>query len=54
MILSHYSVCLCAKTYYDISQDTIIHIHTALPQNLPGIDLKCISLLNVVVKQSRQ
>ena len=54
MILSDIAVCLIAQPHYDITQDTIIHVFTALPDNLSGINAKFIALLDMVVQKCCQ
>ena len=49
MILPHKTIRLCSKTYNHVAQNPIIHIQTALPENLPGINAQSIPLLDMVV-----
>ena len=43
------TVHLASKTYNGIAEDTVIHIQTAFPYNLSGINTKLIALLDMVV-----
>ena len=49
MIFTHNTICLCAKAYHNIAEYTVVHIQTAFPEDLSGIDLKGIALLDMVV-----
>ena len=51
MILSDKAVCLVAKSYHNITKDSVIHVLTALPHDLPGIDVQIIALLDMIVQQ---
>ena len=48
-ILSRHSVCLSAKSVYDKTQLTVIHIHTSSPSDLSRIDVQLIALVDMVV-----
>ena len=54
MILAHKTVCLCTETDNDIAQCTVIHIQAALPDDLTGVNVQLISLMDMVVKQCCQ
>ena len=54
MILSDKAVCLVAKSYHNITKDSVIHVLTALPHDLPGIDVQIIALLDMIVQQRSQ
>ena len=53
MILADNTIHRSSKTDNDVSQNTIIHIHTSLPYDLICINAERISLLDMVVKHSR-
>lgn len=38
----------------DLPKTPVVHIHRALPQNAPRVDLQCIPLKNVVVDHRRE
>ena len=54
MIFSHHTVHLISKTNHDISQHPVVHIQTAFPYNLSGIDSEGISLLDMIVQHRCQ
>ena len=53
MILADKSICLRAKSHNNVSQHTVVHIETSLPEDLSRIDSQGISLLDMVVKKCR-
>ena len=54
MVLAHHSVRLCSKADDHVSQRTVVHVLTALPLHLAGIDAQGVALLDVIVQQRRQ
>ena len=54
MIFTHKAVCFCAESDNDVAQRAVIHVHTSFPYDLSGINVKCVSLLDVVVEQSSE
>ena len=50
MILSDKTVRLVAKSYHNITQNTVIHIFTTFPDDLSGINAKFISLLDMIIQ----
>ena len=53
MILPDRSVRLAAKADHDIPEHPVVHIQTALPHHLSGIDAQLVSLLNMIIKKCR-
>ena len=51
---SWHAVCMAAETYNDMTENTVIHIHDAIPYNASGINVEFISLLDVIVDHSCQ
>ena len=49
VIFTYNPIHLVAKADNNISENTIIHIETSFPDNLSGIDIQCIALLDVIV-----
>ena len=41
---------MAAETYNDMTENTVIHIHDAIPYNASGINVEFISLLDVIIK----
>ena len=54
MVFADETVCLCAESHYNVSQHTVVHVKTSLPEDLSRVDSKSISLLNMVVKKCCQ
>ena len=54
MIFPYHTVHLVSKAHNDISENTVIHILAAFPYDLSWINSQLVSLLNMIVKQSRQ
>ena len=54
MILSYRSVHFISQSYYHITQNPVIHVQTAFPDNASGIDPQLISLLDMIVQKGSQ
>ena len=54
VIFSYHSVHLASQTDDNVTEDTVVHIHAAFPDDLPRINSKLIALLDMVVQKSRQ
>ena len=53
MILPHRAVRLSAQADHDIAKHSVVHIQTALPDHLSGIDPEFVPLLNMIIKKRR-
>ena len=51
MILSWNAVCLGSKTYYYISEGSVVHVLSSFPYDLAGINAKFVTLLNMVINK---
>ena len=54
MIFTDETIHLAAKAYDNITENTVIHVLTALPGDLPRIDIQRIALLDVIVQHRSQ
>ena len=54
MILTNHAVGLCAKANHHITQYTVVHVQAAFPEDLSGINLKSVALLDVVIQECCQ
>ncbi len=54
MVFPHETIHFVSQPYHDVAQDPVVHIHATLPDNLPAVNLKLISLLDMVIQQSGQ
>ena len=51
MIFSYETVGFGTESHNNVSESSVVHIHTSLPDNASGIDSLLIALLNVVIKK---
>ncbi len=54
MVFPHETVRLAAEPHYHISEHPVIHIKASLPDNISCIDPQGVSLLDMVIEQSRK
>ena len=53
-ILARHAIDAAAKSYDNIAQRAVVHIHTALDQDPALVDPKCVALLEMIVQQGAE
>ena len=54
VVFPHVAVHLAAEPYHNIPEHSVVHVHAALPDNLPAVYPQLVPLLDMVVQKRRQ